>query len=142
MKQISEFKGEYQWLSNFYPVKIYVSCFMFPSVENAFQALKEKDQKKRFLYQNISPGEAKKLGKKADLYPNWDNIKVQVMEELVRQKFKDPELRSKLIDTGDAELVEGNYWGDTFWGVCKGVGKNNLGKILMKVREEIINEDR
>lgn len=141
MKSITSFNGEYRWLSNFWPCKIYVSKSMFPSVENAFQALKEVDRKKRVLYQCISPKEAKKLGKKATLRSNWDEIKVSVMEELVRQKFRDIELRNKLVSTGDSELIEGNWWGDTFWGVYKGVGKNNLGKILMKIRNEIKNED-
>jgi hypothetical protein len=60
------------------------------------------------------------------------------MESLVKEKFtRDTELGAKLVATGDEELVEGNYWGDTFWGVCRGVGQNHLGKILMKVREEL-----
>lgn len=138
MNQISKFDGEYRWLSNFYLSNIYVSGMVFPSVENAYQALKEIDRKKRSLYQGISPGEAKKLGRKAKMRNNWDKIKVQVMEELVRQKFKDIELRNKLISTGDSYLIEGNWWGDTFWGQCNGVGENNLGKILMKIRKELI----
>lgn len=61
-----------------------------------------------------------------------------VMLQLLRQKFLgDEELRRKLLRTGDAMLVEGNYWGDTYWGVCFGSGKNMLGKLLMQVREEL-----
>lgn len=71
------------------------------------------------------------------LRPDWEYIRVDVMTELVRKKFSQEPLRSQLIATGDAELIEGNWWNDTFWGVCNGVGENNLGKILMKVRDEI-----
>ena len=60
------------------------------------------------------------------------------MEDICRAKFtQNEELKKKLIDTGDATLIEGNTWNDTFWGVCNGVGENNLGKILMKIREEL-----
>jgi predicted NAD-dependent protein-ADP-ribosyltransferase YbiA (DUF1768 family) len=58
---------------------------------------------------------------------------------LVRQKFREPKLRELLAGTRNAELIEGNYWGDRFWGVYVGDGKgeNHLGKILMQVREEV-----
>jgi predicted NAD-dependent protein-ADP-ribosyltransferase YbiA (DUF1768 family) len=59
------------------------------------------------------------------------------METLLRQKFAHPELRAKLKETNDAELVEGNWWGDRFWGVCRGEGENHLGKLLMKIRAEL-----
>lgn len=59
-----------------------------------------------------------------------------MMEYLLRQKFHDPELQQRLLDTGSEELVEGNTWGDVYWGVCDGKGQNNLGKILMDLRRE------
>ena len=52
------------------------------------------------------------------------------MEELLRIKFSDSKLSSMLIDTGDVELIEFNDWGDIFYGVCRGVGRNELGKLL------------
>jgi len=61
--------------------------------------------------------------------------------KLVRKKFEIPVLREALLDTGNAKLVEGNYWGDVEWGVCRGKGKNKLGKILMKVRKEIQEQE-
>jgi predicted NAD-dependent protein-ADP-ribosyltransferase YbiA (DUF1768 family) len=64
------------------------------------------------------------------------------MEELVRRKFADPELAEKLLATGDEELVEGNTWNDRFWGVCRGEGRNELGKILMRVRAELRVQSR
>jgi len=66
------------------------------------------------------------------------------MARLVRLKFEDPGLRKLLLDTMDEEIVEVNHWHDTFWGVCRGchhgcdgVGRNELGRILMEVREEL-----
>ena len=84
-----------------------------------------------------TPGLAKKLGRKATIRPDWEKIKLPIMEYLLRQKFGDKTLKALLIGTGDAELVEGNMWGDTYWGVCKGKGENHLGKLLMKIREEL-----
>jgi predicted NAD-dependent protein-ADP-ribosyltransferase YbiA (DUF1768 family) len=77
------------------------------------------------------------MGRSVKLRPDWESIKLDVMETAVRIKFTDPELAAKLIATGDEELIEGNWWNDTFWGVCNGVGENHLGKILMKVRADI-----
>lgn len=76
---------------------------------------------------------------------DWDdarNYRLVVMEQLLREKFSDknPELKQKLIDTYDAELIEGNTWNDTFWGVCGGIGKNHLGKLLMKIRRDLIKK--
>lgn len=138
---INRFDGKYSWLSNFYTCKIKVDNIWFSSVENAYQASKEIIPKDRLKYVAVSAAEAKKLGKKAKLRHNWDEIKLNIMEELIRRKFKNPDLKQKLLDTGNFELVEGNCWGDTYWGVCNGVGKNHLGKILMKVREEILKNN-
>ena len=70
---------------------------------------------------------------------DWGEIKLKVMESIVTVKFSDPTLARKLLDTGGATLIEGNDWGDTFWGVYRGKGRNELGKILMRVREELSN---
>lgn len=67
--------------------------------------------------------------------PNWDEMKIGFMASILAAKFSDPELRLMLLQTWGCELVEGNTWGDTFWGVCNGKGKNNLGKILMELRD-------
>ena len=72
------------------------------------------------------------------LRPNWEEKKVSIMREIVLAKFtQNEELGRKLVKTGSAVLQEGNYWGDTFWGICKGKGGNWLGRILMEVREEL-----
>jgi ribA/ribD-fused uncharacterized protein len=90
-----------------------------------------------------TPGKAKRLGRQATLRDDWEQDKMNVMEAALRKKFAIPELREKLLATGDAWLEEGNYWHDNFWGVCHclkcqdEMGWNHLGKILMKIRDEI-----
>ena len=75
------------------------------------------------------------------LRDDWEAVKIQIMYQIVYAKFsQNPLLKQKLLDTGDAYLQEGNTWYDTFWGVCNGVGQNNLGYILMRVREELRNK--
>ena len=71
------------------------------------------------------------------LRPDWEEVKVQVMRELLYAKFSEEPLRGMLKATGDQHLEEGNNWGDTFWGVCRGRGENWLGKLLMEVRASI-----
>ena len=137
---INRFNGQYAFLSNFYPVQITFAGITYPSVENAFQAMKTLDFNERLQFVNLTPGEAKYKGKHITLRPHWDNIKPAIMKTLLELKFQNSELREKLLATGEEELVEGNTWNDTFWGVCNGVGKNYLGKLLMRIREEIKNE--
>ena len=140
MNTINDFHGDYRFLSNFWPAKVQMYDLWFDSVENAYQAAKESKIDNMLQYRRITPGAAKRLGKKATLRPDWNTKRLLIMEELVRRKFAIPHLREKLITTGDAELIEGNHWHDTFWGVCNGKGENNLGKILMKIRSEIQGE--
>lgn len=82
-------------------------------------------------------GEAKRLGQKVKLRKDWEEVKRKYMYRFLRRKFRHKELRRKLRATGDAKLIEGNNWDDTYWGVCDGVGKNHLGKLLMKLRDKI-----
>lgn len=84
----------------------------------------------------LTAGQAKRRGYRVKLRDDWELVKLGIMEDLVRQKFNEKTLGDMLLATGDAELVEGNDWGDKFWGVCDGEGQNMLGKILMKVRSE------
>jgi len=133
------FTGTHRFLSNFYPSPIEMPTGeTAPTVEHAYQAWKTEDREEReVILLASSPGAAKRLGRRATLRPKWEGIKLLVMEGLVRQKFQDKKLRKQLVGTGDEELVEGNSWGDTYWGVCGGVGSNHLGKILMKIRAEL-----
>ena len=137
---IDLFRGKYYWLSNFYHSLLVYEGFQYPSVENAFQAAKVfgEDRKK---FQFCSAAEAKKLGRKVKLRSDWEKVKFSIMKEILRAKFSNPILRRKLLETGNEVLVEGNTWGDRVWGVCNGSGQNWLGKLLMKIREEIRNAD-
>lgn len=135
---IAKFDGEYSFLSNFYPCIIDIDGIRYGTVEHAFQASKtDNQQDKRRIAFASTPGRAKRLGQSVTLRPDWEDIKVEVMRGLLIIKFVDnPVLGSRLIATGNAELVEGNTWGDQFWGVCGGEGKNWLGRLLMEIREE------
>lgn len=132
--KIDSFSGAFTFLSNFYFVQIKHEGIMYNSVEAAYQAAKTKDAIEKKFIATMSPGEAKKYGRRVKLREDWEEIKLAVMEELVKKKFRNPSLRKKLMATGDAELIEGNWWGDTYWGVCKGKGENHLGEILMSIR--------
>jgi hypothetical protein len=134
---IGPFRGEWRWLSNFWPARVYLDGVEYPTVEHAYVAAKTLDLELRAAVLAFSsPGDAKRLGRKFTLRPDWDSVKLDVMESLLRQKFADPMLRRKLVWTYPNELVELNEWGDTFWGVCRGKGENHLGRILMKIRDE------
>jgi hypothetical protein len=133
-KPITSFFGEYRWLSNFYPAEVVYDGRPYPSVENAYQAAKTLNEEERKQFETLPANKAKSQGKKLIIKNTWDNEKELIMYELVKQKFQRPELKQKLIDTGDAPLVEGNRWGDMFWGVCNGRGQNKLGMILEHIR--------
>ncbi|MEG1926605.1 MAG: NADAR family protein [Ruthenibacterium sp.] len=145
MNPITEFRGSFFFLSNFYHAPLEYGGLTYQNSEAAFQATKyfgdgsfedTIEVRKRFC--NLSPSDAKKLGRKMRLRDDWEDIKDLAMHEICVHKFtQNPELGQKLLDTGDAELVEGNEWGDQVWGVCDGVGENRLGKILMRVRAEL-----
>ncbi len=133
---IDSFRGRYHFLSNFYP-------WPRPSIEHLFQAAKTLDKgwQKRIM-EAKGPGEAKRLGRRAPLRDDWEKVKVGIMEDLVRKKFTEKVLAADLLATDDALLIEGNTWGDTRWGMVKDgngkwTGRNELGKILMKVRQEL-----
>lgn len=135
---INEFKGKYFFLSNFYNAPIMYEGLMYKNNESAFQSAKVKDMERRKQFCELDPSIAKKKGRNVILRHDWEDIKDKVMEDCVRDKFiRNPDLRQRLLDTSNEELVEGNTWTDKYWGVCRGRGKNMLGKILMKVREEL-----
>lgn len=146
---IPKFEGEYRFLSNFYPAVVSfdaknVGNITFATGEHMFQALKYKamlDESKQMDYieainASDDPNWAKKRGRavKIDL-AKWDAMKIDMMRQTVWAKFaQHDDLRIRLLDTGPAMLVEGNTWGDEFWGRCNGRGFNMLGVILMEVR--------
>ena len=138
LEVIALFDGEYQFLSNFYESEVSYKGLKYQNSESAYQAHKFLDNHEDFT--NLKPMKAKnKARKKEDnIREDWDKVKEGIMLDIVRAKFtQNEELKRLLINTGDAYLVEGNYWGDVYWGMCDGEGDNKLGKILMRVREEL-----
>ncbi len=135
---INRFEGDYCFLSNFWPVEVQLDGEVYPTVEHAYQAAKTLDKIGRDMIRHaVRPRYAKRLGRVVPLRDGWEDIKLEVMRTLVWQKFENPELREKLLATGGQPLIEGNTWGDTFWGVCNGVGENHLGLILMNIRDRV-----
>lgn len=137
---LDSFTGKYRFLSNFYSSEIetLLDEKSYPTVEHAYQATKTGEPyQKDWIRDSKTPGEAKRRGRRVLMRPDWEQVKVAAMLVLLRKKFNIPDLKEKLVNTGETELIEGNTWGDTFWGVCNGVGENNLGKLLMRVREEL-----
>jgi len=133
---IDRFDEEYSFLSNFYPCKVIYKGHTFLSSEAAYQAQKDLSRTEEFI--NLGAKDSKHLGKKVNIRPDWEEVKLPIMEEIVRAKFEqNKDLAEKLIATGDEELIEGNYWHDCFWGVCNGQGENHLGQILMQIRGEL-----
>ena len=138
---IDRFMGKYWFLSNFYPAPVEMDGKIWPTVEHAYQACKTNDPVVRGrILMAAKPGTAKYLGQRVKLRQDREDMKLDVMKILVTRKFKDQELAKKLLATKDIQLVEGNYWGDTFWGVYNGSGENHLGKILMEVRGKLQRE--
>lgn len=139
---IDSFRGAFGFLSNFHEASIWVDGERYPSVEHAYQAAKANTpDAQKVIREAKTPAIAKRLGKACRLPADWDSKKVEIMRRLLREKFKNPLLRAMLLATEDAVLVEGNWWNDTTWGVCKGKGQNLLGKLLMEVREECKSDE-
>lgn len=140
MESINGFFGEWRFLSNFWYVP--GGVFGYPTNEHFFQAMKNKDKAYRQRVKAMRhPAEAKKAGRLIELRDDWSAIQLQVMYTGVKDKFKPgTELAAKLLATGDAHLEETNNWKDRYWGVYQGEGQNHLGKILMRVRQELREE--
>ena len=141
------FDLDYDFLSNFYPSTIVLEELTFPTVEHAFQAYKCKDPKDRVAFtKNISPAEAKRMGRKVSLRKDWEDIKDDIMFSCLLIKFKDERLKQMLLETGDTFLVEGTLWHDSYWGDCycesctNIKGQNKLGYMLMEIRDKLIKE--
>jgi ribA/ribD-fused uncharacterized protein len=138
-KIIDDFRGANEACSNFFTTKVVYEDMTFDNSEAAFQAAKSLDREVRERFQHLIGRDAKALGRKIALRPNWESIKNKVMLDIVYEKFSgNKNLGDYLISTGNAILIEGNTWGDKYWGVCRGVGTNMLGRILMTVRARLI----
>ena len=136
--KITNFRGKYFFLSNFYPCFVEFEGLRYPSAEHAFQAAKTLNLNDRKSFQVIrAASEAKRAGRQVSLRSDWNEVRESVMLQCLRSKFSNEDLRKMLISTGNTILEEGNNHGDKFWGTVNGQGDNRLGKLLMKVREEI-----
>ncbi len=136
---IDAFEYQFAFLSNFHAHPVLYCGVTYRSVEHGYQAAKMTTTYDHDLVRDMpTPGQAKRAGRTLKRREDWDDVKVGVMRDLLVAKFKDRALRNQLIATHPHELVEGNTWGDTFWGVCKGAGQNHLGRLLMDVRADCI----
>ena len=138
---IDQFRGGTYYLSNFFSAPVLYDGIQYQNNEAAFQAQKCINYEDRRVFSELPPNRAKAKGRKVKLRKDWEDVKDQIMYEVCLAKFvQNPGLRNKLIATGNEQLVEGNTWNDTYWGVCRGRGKNMLGKTLMKIRDEFNNK--
>lgn len=138
---INSFRNEYYFLSNFYEREVTYKGITYKNNEAAFQAQKCINEQDRVLFKDLNASEAKKLGRRISLRKDWESIKADEMYNIVLSKFEqNADLKEKLIALKDYHLEEGNTWGDRIWGTVNGQGKNLLGKILMKVRDELLNK--
>jgi len=138
---ISQFKDEFHFLSNMYLVDIHYKGIDFNSVEQAYQYQKTTSDREGLKVLRCSdPKKVKGIAKGFKfIREDWNDVRLNIMYNLLWIKFNNPQLREALLLTDGYELVEGNGWGDEFWGVCDGVGENYLGKLLMKVRDKLKN---
>ncbi|MCC9000273.1 MAG: NADAR family protein [Candidatus Contendobacter sp.] len=142
MSDITSFRGEHAFLSNFHPAEILFEGERYPTVEHAFQAAKTLDAGQRETVRlAATPTLAKRLGRKVTLRRDWETVKVALMRDLLRLKFQQPALCERLLATGETRLIEGNRWNDRTWGCVwvktQWVGRNLLGQLLMQVRTEL-----
>ena len=135
------FKNEHKWLSNFEPCEIELHGNIYQSVESAYQSEKSNNENwKRFCLNNSSR-DVKIASKKIKIRKDWNDVKLRIMENLLKQKFSKEPFKKLLLQTGDENIVEGNYWNDVEWGVdltrSPNIGENHLGRIIMKIRDNL-----
>lgn len=137
--QILFFSGEYRFLSNFYPSPVIWQGKLYASNEHFFQAHKALHEHDHEMIRNQgNPTDAKKAGRRVELRPDWEKVKIDIMTLGLYLKFSQNEpLKQRLLATGDAYLEEGNHWGDTYWGKVGLEGQNMLGRLLMRLRDTL-----
>lgn len=147
---IDNFKRDYYFLSNFHPSYVMYEGDIYPTVEHAFQAAKIAERKSRQFFTTLpTPDLAKYHGRRVELRPDWEQIKDKVMLDILRDKFSRDPNKANLLATGNRPLIEGNNWHDNYWGVCScerckrkyNHGRNQLGKTLMQIRDELRKKD-
>jgi len=138
---IGPFTGPFRFLSNFFPSPVEFEGLTYPTAEHAFQAAKTLDRAVRERMRQLPTASvAKRSGQSLTLRPDWEQVKLTIMTQILRRKFRHPVLRAQLLRTHPRPLIEVNAWGDHFWGVCHGHGENHLGRMLMTLRREFLTE--
>lgn len=147
MNKIDKFEEKYRFLSNYFPCEVIYEGITYPTTEHAYQAAKTLNiEHRQKIAEMPTPGKAKRAGQIVEIREDWNDVKCDVMREILWLKFEQDEFKHKLLDTGDSELVEGNTWHDNIWGVCScgncplhkaGPGTNWLGNLLMEIRHEL-----
>lgn len=141
---IRSFRGDYRFLSNFYKSKIEVMGYVFPTVEHGYVAFKSKNPRDMLnTIKDMTAGQAKRYGRTISICDEFNTGKDELMLILVTAKFKqNPHLAQLLKNTGDMYIIEGNHWGDKYWGICEksGEGFNKLGNMLMSVRSNLLSQ--
>ena len=139
MSKITQFRGNYYFLSNFSDYPVQLDGLTYLNGEAAFQSGKVTTHNERLAFVGIPPNIAKSKGRKVKLRSDWEAVKVDRMRQVIDAKFSDSKLAKLLDQTGDTELLEGNNWHDKIWGVDSTTlqGQNQLGKILMAKREQL-----
>jgi ribA/ribD-fused uncharacterized protein len=141
-----DFRGRMSFLSNFWPVLVKMEGDYYPTVEHAYQAAKTIDPLERDKIRcAYGAGEAKKMGRLVKMRPGWNEMRIPLMADLLKQKFQNPDLRRRLLEVQEDPIVEGNYWHDNFWGACQcqacqgnAVPPGNiLGMLLTEIRKGI-----
>lgn len=142
-EKIASLRGKYGFLSNFYDAPIEYNGVVYKSSECAYQAEKCADEGEKAKFAEYDAKEAKKMSHRIKMRPDWPEVKLGIMREILYAKFtQHPNLAQKLLETGDLYIEEGNKWKDTYWGVCDGVGENNLGKLLMEIRANLREKEK
>lgn len=137
---INNFRGQFGFLSNMHDSIIIYQDITYMNAEAAFQSMKTLNIAIRKTFTDLSGPKAKRKGKSVKLRKDWNDVREEIMYEIVKAKFiQNPLLLRKLLATGNELLEEGNIWGDKFWGTVNGIGENKLGLILMMIRDELRN---
>lgn len=144
---ITEFTGEYRFLSNFWAAPIrwqhpgLGTAPVWETNEHAFQAAKTNQATEvTAIWRARTSAEAKRLGRTVCLREGWDAQRKRVMLDLQLAKFtQHPDLLVQLAATGTAELIEGNHWHDNYWGRCScRACQNSKGqRVSMAYRQEL-----
>jgi ribA/ribD-fused uncharacterized protein len=142
---ITSFRKPFAFLSNYSNSPVEFEDVEYPTVEHAYQAAKTLDDGWRVrILAASNPDWAKQMSKRKSfsIREGWDQVRLGIMHSLLRQKFSEAKRAQKLLSTGKRHLIEGNIWGDRYWGMCQGedghwTGENHLGELLMDVRREL-----